>query len=543
MDAVNELNTEITSLQKLFAGKETSQDSPSVQSRTRQSGSAWKPHEEKKELDGRTHDPVKGNEEEVVYGRKIKGQNQAGQLSGYFSTVEERFEYLENEVKSLKAALRSSARLSAQGEESMRPEQRPTSTGNAPGIPDPEQMGMKHVFQEQQPAFAGNAAVILEIKRMREKEFYLEHPHVLQVMVGDISSPHRSNMQNNLFEKSTLPQTVPLRLRIRSRPLLGMLEKMTDYALLKNDEQQSLVFRYPYKPIIALAHRIRDLSTRMSTQLSQGEPNDTGEPNISSDRKILGSAEAGPEGKIVESSHGKSEAVNDSDEYTNLRSARNPTRDSLMAYSPVSDQNRPVSTSTEDSMLLEHLQLLIAFLDNDLGLQMELCRQVNTGSLTNVAFADLWYLFNLGQEVVSYNEPEQVFRVKSYNHAPLSTGFAANNLPEARVLRFIVTCVYFDFDGDQYGPIKKAFTIPEYEGTQPVIKLPIFPLACYPNGDSVRKKTVKRGNKFINLTSQHPVAHRMYSGFTLDTPQRQVYNARRHQYQANMEIRSNQTSS
>ena len=543
MDAVNKLNTEITSLQKLFAGEETSQDSLSVQSRTRQSGSAWKPHEENKELDGRTHDPVKGNDEEVVYGRKIKGQNQAGQLSGYFSTVEERFEYLENEVKSLKAALRSSARLSAQGEESMRPEQRPTSMGNAPGIPDPERMGIKHIFQEQRPAFAGNAAEILEIKRMREKEFYLEHPHVLQVMVGDISSPHRSNMQNNLFEKSTLPQTVPLRLRIRSRPLLGILEKMTDYALLKHDEQQSLVFRYPYKPIIALAHRIRDLSTQMSTQRSQGEPKNTGELSISSDRKILGSAEAGLEGKIVESSHGKSEAVNDSDEFTNLRSERNPTRDSLMAYSPVSNQNKPVSTRTEDSILLEHLQLFIAFLDNDLGLQMELCRQVNTGSLTNVAFADLWYLFNPGQEVVSYDEPEQVFRVTSYNHAPLSTGSAANNLPEARVLRFIVTCVYFDFDGDQYGPIKKAFTIPEYEGTQPVIKLPIFPLACYPDGDSVRKKTVKRGNEFINLTSQRPVAHRMYSGFTLDTPQREVYNARRHQDQANMEIRSNQASS
>ena len=199
-----------------------------------------------------------------------------------------------------------------------------------------------------------------------------------------------------------------------------------------------------------------------------------------------------------------------------------------MAHFRISNQSEHISTRAEDNLLLEHLRLFIKFLDNDLGPQMELCRQVNAGSLTHIGFADLWYLFNLGQEVVSYDEPEQVFRVTSYNHAPLSTGSAANILSEAKIIRFTVSCVYFDFDGYQYGPIKRVFSISEYEGTQPVINLPIIPLACYPDGDSVRKMTVIRGNEFISLTSQRIVVHRMYSGATLETPQREVLDVRTH---------------
>lgn len=534
MDAVNKLNTEITSLQKWFAGEGTSQDSPSAQSRMKQFSPWRNSQEENKDLDGHKHNPVKGNEEEAVQGRKIKGQNQAGHISDYFSTVEERFEYLENEVKSLKAALRSSARVPGQGEESLRPEHWPMSQENAPRMPRTDRMGEEYFYQERQPASVGDAPEILEIKRMTEKDFYQEHPHVLQVMIGHSSIPFRSNMQNNLFEKSNLPQTVPLRLRVRSRPLLRVLERLTDYSLLKHDEQQSLVFRYPYKPIIALAQTIRDLFVRMSTQQSQMESRHTDELSIASEGQSSGAAEVRTEDKIIGTSHRKSESVKDSEALPDLKLEKKPTHD-IMADAQLSDQDTLVSNRTEDNILSEHLRLFIEFLDDDLGLKMELCRQVNAGSLTDIAFADLWYLFNLGQEVVSYDEHEQVFRVTSYNHAPLSTGSAANNLTEARGLRFVVSCVYFDFDGDQYGPIKKTFTIPEYEGTQPVIKLPIFPLACYPNNVFVREMVSGRGVEFINLTSQRTVTHRMYSGFALDAPQREVYDMRRQQNYANIE--------
>ena len=312
----------VESLQESLAGEKTSQDSPSILYRPRQLDSVGKTYEQNKELDWDKHDPGKGNDGEVVHEREIKGHNQAAELSDYFRTVEERFKYIENEMKSLKAALRSSARLSAQGEESMQPEQWPTSTGNAPGMPDPDRIDRKQIHQEQRPAFTGSAAEILEIKRMGEEDFYLEYPHVLQVMVGDIPSPLRGNMQHNLFEKSTSPQTIPLRLRIRSRPLLGILERMIGNTLLRNDKQQSLVFRYPFKPIITLAHRIRDLSTLMSKQHSEREQKENDKPSIASDQRILGSTEAGTEGNIMESSPGKSELVNDSDAYTVLRSVK-----------------------------------------------------------------------------------------------------------------------------------------------------------------------------------------------------------------------------
>ena len=459
--ALDDLDTEITSLQELYAGNRVGQDSPSTSQRTKRSQSAWRSSKYDKDVDDREQDLVT-----KINGRKINGRNQAGQISDYFVTVEERFEYLEKEVKSLRSWLRSS-QVSIESEKPTRPELRPSSPAVAPWIP--------------------------KIRLIGQGDFYQEDSHVLQVLIGDIRSPRLSNMQNNLFEKANKPQTVPLRLRIRSRPLLGLLEKMTDYTLLKHGEQQSLVLRYPYKPIIALAQPMSDLLTRLSAQPSQMGTKSTNE--------------------LDDTSHG-------------LRSGETDAEDKVYgafsAYTKVHDEHEPESTGTEESVLLEHLRLLVAFINDYLGSKIELSHQVNAGSLTHISFVDLWYLFNLGQEVVSLNEHEQVFRVISYNHAPSPIGREATELSGSGVLHFIVTCVFFDFDGDQYGPVKRIFTIPEYEGSRSVTSLPVYPLACCPDTDAVRATILERGNKFINITSQQTVAHMMYHGLTLDTPQREV---------------------
>ena len=485
--ALNDLDTEITSLQELYAGNRVGQDSPSTSQRAKQSHSAWRSSKYDKDVDDRDHDLVT---KDAIRGRKINGRNQAGQISDYFVTVEERFEYLESEVKSLRSWLRSS-QVSVESEKPTRPEPRPSSPAVVPWIP--------------------------KIRLIGQGDFYQEDPHVLQVLIGDIRSPRLSNMQNNLFEKANKPQTVPLRLRIRSRPLLGLLEKMTDYTLLKHDEQQSLVLRYPYKPIIALAQPMSDLLTRLSAQPSQMGTKSTNDLDDTSDG--LRSGEKDAKDKVCGAFHSKDESVANSGA---LSWARKDTYDSPTAYTEVNDEHEPESTGTEESVLLEHLRLLVAFMNDHLGPKIELSHQVNAGSLTRISFVDLWYLFNLGQEVVSLNEHEQVFRVISYNHAPSSIGREVIELPDAGVLHFIVTCVFFDFDGDQYGPVKRIFTIPEYEGSRSVTSLPVYPLACCPDTDAVRAVILKRGNEFINITSQQTVAHMMYYGLTLDTPQREV---------------------
>lgn len=494
---LSDLDTEITSLQNLYAGGEMSQNAPSARPQMKQPENTWRSQGDNSALDGYGLQPSKNNGEDAVQRRRMKGQNQTEQMSQYFNTVEERFEYLENEVKSLRAALRSSSvRASGHVETPRRSEQGPSSLKNAPWIP--------------------------AIKRMGEEEFRLEHPHVLQILIGDISSPLRSNMQNNLFEKASLPQTVPLRLRVRSRPLLGVLEKMTNYTLLKNDGQQSLVFRYPYKSIIPLAPRIRQLLWQMSKRYSQGESKNTDEFSDAPGEQLRRIAEASEDDKATRTSHEKDESVSNSDTFSDLTSQGVLTHGSLMTHTEANNGNEPVSPDIDEKVLLEHLRLFVDFLDDDLRPQMELSLQVDAGSLTHIAFADLWYLFALGQEVVSYDEHEQVFRVISYNHAPSSTVGGAEKPHDASVLRFVVSCIYFDFDGDQYGPIKRTFTIPEYEGTKSVTNLPLFPLVCYPHHDSVRALLVTRGNLFINITRQRPAANWIYSGPTLDAPRTEV---------------------
>ena len=81
---------------------------------------------------------------------------------------------------------------------------------------------------------------------------------------------------------------------------------------------------------------------------------------------------------------------------------------------------------------------------------------------------------------------------------------------------FIVECFYTDFDGIQYGPVRKTFLIRKYEGARDITTLPVYPLAFDHESVKARQTLVTRGNRFADFCGSAGVKHNQYTGLTLD---------------------------
>lgn len=87
---------------------------------------------------------------------------------------------------------------------------------------------------------------------------------------------------------------------------------------------------------------------------------------------------------------------------------------------------------------------------------------------------------------------------------------------------FVLDCVYFEFDGNQFGPINRSFIIRKFEGEKPITSLPVYPLNLDPRSDQLRKEILERGRRYAHLSNPSHTAHRQYQGLTLDHQPEQV---------------------
>ena len=186
--------------------------------------------------------------------------------------------------------------------------------------------------------------------------------------------------------------------------------------------------------------------------------------------------------------------------------------------------------------LLQSWNTMIAVMDTDLRPKLELCSKIKNQTLKEITYEDLGYLFKPGDVVLASQdqrlqalavlattggrkllldrplrkpngdeEPESFFHT-SGGHSP-----------------FVVDCFYYDFDGTNFGAILRSITIPKYEGKIPVNNLAVYPQSL--GGDANKNvKTIlaERGRKFVQLCSMSAIAHRTYTGRTLDDPPEEV---------------------
>jgi hypothetical protein len=182
----------------------------------------------------------------------------------------------------------------------------------------------------------------------------------------------------------------------------------------------------------------------------------------------------------------------------------------------------PIPVVTAEKKLHE-LKMLVEVMDTDLKPMFDLRRRIKEGSLTHIAFQDLWHLFEFGQDVRTSDAELQFYRVVRYSGGRPDLvprlGDMSGLRMESWKLCFTVDVVHLDFDGNVYGSIQQSFIIRKYDGEKPITSLPIFPVAFDPDRKALRKYLNKRGDTWLELTQADRSTHKHYIGLTLDEPQ------------------------
>jgi hypothetical protein len=183
----------------------------------------------------------------------------------------------------------------------------------------------------------------------------------------------------------------------------------------------------------------------------------------------------------------------------------------------VSEEHR-----TSEAKLLSHLRLLVDLYDSYLKPTTQQYHELTTKTATHVAFDNLYYLFNYGQEVICMDEPNQLYRLYAFGGGRELIGSKdTHNPPPA----FIVDCYRYATDGVSYGPVAppRQPSIGRYTGYREITSLPIYPLEFHPKAEEFRKRAVQRGAQYIEMSSKKNVIHRQYTGMSLDEQPEEVH--------------------
>ncbi|KAJ5006090.1 putative AAA family ATPase y4kL [Colletotrichum sp. SAR 10_66] len=167
--------------------------------------------------------------------------------------------------------------------------------------------------------------------------------------------------------------------------------------------------------------------------------------------------------------------------------------------------------------LLPDLECLVEFLDTDLKPTMILRQQIADGTATEIEYADLWHLFKRGDFVIPQEEQHHAYRIFSIagGREPLSYRKFGNEEKPIRVDGFVLDCISMASNGHMYVPKIKRMSIKKFFGRKPITSLPVYPMRFDKNYDTLRKKFIGGGKRFVNLTNR-PFCHKMFKGRTLD---------------------------
>jgi hypothetical protein len=273
---------------------------------------------------------------------------------------------------------------------------------------------------------------------------------------------------------------LPERIRINSRYILKVLEKIDRDKF--GEEDGPLVMIRPYKALVYYEGQIRATYQDL--------------------KKKFRSPTEGPEGDTTASEEGEKD---ESAGKNKSKTADDEDKDPL----------------TSSAVALEQLKVLVHFLDTDIK---EKIAYVRSDQCQRVSFADIWYLFRPGDEVID-QERKQAYRVigiSSSAHKVIPPWRNFDSLSaKSDETPAVLHCVYIDFDGENLGPVLKTFQIPRFEGERTITSLVVYPLRLAEGRridetkpQTFRQKLIARGKMFTEVLS---VKHMNYNGFTLET--------------------------
>lgn len=165
------------------------------------------------------------------------------------------------------------------------------------------------------------------------------------------------------------------------------------------------------------------------------------------------------------------------------------------------------------STLINSLQALLKFLDEDLQATIDLRSRISHLKLHRIAFDDLWHLFTPGELLLSRDQ-KQAYRLmhvtggrRDIFEVDSKTPSAVKNLKT----KLELNCVFIDFDGTDFGPATDEIQISPYSGTRNILALEVYPMAMLGGEASQRMedRLVARGQKFVKLTGD---GYKRYTG-------------------------------
>jgi hypothetical protein len=293
----------------------------------------------------------------------------------YTSLVEDRLQYLEESLKELQKR-----------DEPLQTETK-TKISHIPAI-----RYLKWVEFETKPVrkeFKKNwvHAVPVSLKPHSVLEVLVEDPQI-GVRRRYRAQARESMCTSDLEENEAVPKSsepdqsirdgprIPMRLRIRSPLLLKILSNFSPTGELGEYDKSTMVILRPFKLLVANVEQIKqclkDLEEKHAAMVA---------PTIAT----------------TDSANAKNPS-NTEDAEVNT-----PQIPSLIEKSTSVAEGRVVEEGpvdeTESYEALEHLRILVKFMDEDLKHIWDLREKCKQGSLRKIKFADLWHLFDYGQEV------------------------------------------------------------------------------------------------------------------------------------------------
>lgn len=181
----------------------------------------------------------------------------------------------------------------------------------------------------------------------------------------------------------------PERLRIRSKVLIETLEDVSGLKMPNNDKEE-LIFLRPFKLFFHFEDKLR---TRLKELEDEHE------------KSLVAAAEA-------ESEDAKQKGSKTDEDTAQTADGKDGKDGETGKETPVKDEEPTAKQEKSNKeTALEHLRLLVEFIDNDLEPTLKLRRKIQERTLERIAFSDLWHLFQPGQEVRTSDSRLRLYRI------------------------------------------------------------------------------------------------------------------------------------
>ena len=318
----------------------------------------------------------------------------------------------------------------------------------------------------------------------------------------DTSPASNLKSSGQMVTESSEIQTIPCpeRIRIRSKPLLALIGKVTESSVSLDWDVPALVFLRPFKLFVSYESEFRKALSELEKKWEgQGEGHAPEDGSASENQHAAANKEIKPAAQAAE-------GANQSN------------------TEPETEQ----TSTTETSEALQHLRLLLKVFDTDLKSTFELREKIKKSQPCAIAFGDLWHLFDYDQEIRTSDYRLQVYRVAKFTGGrdtlvkQLSSSQPAVPITclerEISGGAFYIECFRYDFDGTQYGPVQENFAIRRYSGEKDITTLPVYPWSFDKDVPRTKELLARRGEKFVALSRSDELghgAHRAYSGLDL----------------------------